>query len=523
MVPNRKTRRNRPFFITLFALAALSFSPDAAAATDRSDDIRAIVGDFLSNYQTQLDSTASRLVMDGEILVEKSDHYYAVTLPHIKIEDRDGSMLDIGMIAINAMPARTDGDWNMTIAMPTPIITYDENGDPAVTVRIGAQSFAGIYSPRLDNFYKFNAQYDQINVINHTNDLTIDLGRVTMVSDLTANNDDLWSGPTTLTVDNLHAYSDSQPGEIRANRISGQIDIGDYDHKAMAAYEENLMALEESVRSGDNPAASARHQAGTYNLFSDFWTQAFNDLSVRLAVKSLFSDSGERDDHPATTFSLEQGHIHLGLSGLRQNLAGIHTGLAFQGFSSDAVKETAIQDIEPQRFSLNISLNDIPLHDLVATGRETFKNTAHIAESPQLPMIQMAMTMPQMLSAAGSHMAIRDSYMRNDLYDIGLDAKVTANVEAALGAVGESRLTIAGMDRLLAALKTAGQSDALPEGKAAQLQQAATILTILQMVGQNETNDSGDAVRVYNVELNKQGQTLLNGTDMQALMQMTTP
>ena len=51
-----------------------------------------------------------------------------------------------------------------------------------------------------------------------------------------------------------------------------------------------------------------------------------------------------------------------------------------------------------------------------------------------------------------------------------------------------------------------------------KLQSTLSTLGILQLAGQQGKDAQGNPVRLYDFELNKQGQILLNGTDMALLM-----
>ena len=54
--------------------------------------------------------------------------------------------------------------------------------------------------------------------------------------------------------------------------------------------------------------------------------------------------------------------------------------------------------------------------------------------------------------------------------------------------------------------------------KKQDIQKNIKSLTVLEIAGQQATNDKGQPVRTYKFTLDEQGQTLMNGSDIKALI-----
>ena len=146
----------RPITAAAILLAALGVASPARAQTSDGDvqKLEGIFTQLLEQYKALTEANGAELVEEGNILVEPSDHYYAITLPHLTVQQKDGAYTDIGMIAVNALPGDAAGQWKMTMAVPTPIIHYDSKKNPVVSVNIGQQNFAGVWYEKFRNFIR---------------------------------------------------------------------------------------------------------------------------------------------------------------------------------------------------------------------------------------------------------------------------------------------------------------------------------------------------------------------------------
>ena len=87
-------------------------------------------------------------------------------------------------------------------------------------------------------------------------------------------------------------------------------------------------------------------------------------------------------------------------------------------------------------------------------------------------------------------------------------------------AVGNMRLEISGMDRLIELTQQQLKDKSLGDARRKALQESLVLVTIFQTIGQNAEGKDGKKTRVYDFVLAKDGKLTLNGTDLSAIQAM---
>lgn len=234
--------------LTVFALFALLVAPLAMAQTQApiavpNADVRAQVlkdqiEGFLENQKLMAAKNNCKLETLGEVTVEQGQGYYAITLPSITYTDAKGIRSEIGMIAINASPDTEDDGWKISLALPTPINSYDTTGAAIARTDIGTQNASGLWNERLGHFTSVNARFGnvQINDLVHQNTVTV--GELAFFSSMEEQDEGMWTGSAQATLSNISHFNSASTVKVAVPKIAFSTNVSDRASKYVLNKEE---------------------------------------------------------------------------------------------------------------------------------------------------------------------------------------------------------------------------------------------------------------------------------------------
>ena len=199
--------------LALFAFVALLFTPSLSMAqadpmAARVQTLKGQIEGFLENQKSMALKNGCKLDTKGDVTVEKANGYYAFTLPHITYTDSKGIRSEIGMVAVNAVPEGAH-DWKISLALPTPIVSYNNAGAEQFKTDIGGQNASGIWNEKLGHFTSVNGNYTNIQLNNLMDQSTITVGALNLTSSLTERDPEAYTGTARATLDNISLYEAS--------------------------------------------------------------------------------------------------------------------------------------------------------------------------------------------------------------------------------------------------------------------------------------------------------------------------
>lgn len=151
---------------TLYILAFLLLFQSQAMANPLNETVakrlKAQFSTLINDQKERLLKTETRLETQGEISVEQTDSYYAVTLPAISIVDVSGMTTKIGLIAVNAVPTDNTDQWRVSVSIPSPILQTNENGDVLTRLDIGTQQIGGVWNGASGEFLKLSGKFNDV-------------------------------------------------------------------------------------------------------------------------------------------------------------------------------------------------------------------------------------------------------------------------------------------------------------------------------------------------------------------------
>ncbi len=509
-----------PSFMTFILILVISLPAFAGTiGPEGQKRLEAVFGKLLDQYKKTAETNGAKLMTEGSILVEPSETYYAITLPHITVKQPDGSYTEIGMISVNALPGDAPDRWNMTVALPTPIIHYDAMKKPLVTTTFGGQNFAGVWNEKFSNFTRLNAHYGNIEIRDHAEQTRILIPEAKLVYDMQETKPGLWSGPADFKLSDLQVYFDKDGSTARIGEVALKSKIEDYSLETAVAYQEKMNAIVESLEGGDAPSASPQSMMGYYNLIFDLMS-SWSNFDCNLSVKNVALTRPAIPGSPPGLLKIANAAFGYGMAGIRSGNADLKLNFSYDGLAF-APLPANYSNAAPDHLSLSLGVNKLPFREMVEMGRSSLQSVIDNPAMGELAWLQVIATMPQLLTQARTNIALGKSSIGNEHYDVAADGVLTANMQATMGATGALNARIYGIDNLIAAMNAAAADPKIDEAKKKSIQDTLATLAIVKMAGQMDKDDKGRDIRTYKLELNQQGQAMLNGTDLNMLMQAT--
>lgn len=472
--------KNITALIAVFLLA-LTWTQTARAqetSDEQAQRLQAVFQQLLTERQEKIAADTKHprtLELEGDVTVETAETHYAITLPRMSIKYQDGSHIDIGIIALNASPYDKPGEHKMTMAVPTPILGFDANGNETMRIRIGQQKAAGIWDEILQNFTKLDAVYKDIHISMNNDAATIDIPEFRANYNLNQTDTGRWSGPIQFDLLNMSMNSAYSKTRLSLGALSIQSNLDEFSAEA----------LRPGPKEGAIPDLKFADGA---------------DLSI--AIKNLDIAKNTQSDTPET---LSIGDADIGFS-FDDALTGVidaNFDMNFNGLKASNVPDDLI-GLLPQNGKLALTHHNIPLGQI----GEALSNTGN----GEFKMLGLAMLLkvPALFAQAGSYIELSESNINNVNYDINMNSIIRSDMTAANSFTAESTLKFAGLDKVLSMAQVAG-TDLNSSVYAKPMRTLARYLERLKPVARIQTDEKWGFVHIFDLKMTQDGQFTING------------
>lgn len=506
--------------LTIFVVFAAVFSIISlnAHGQDNSPESRLenVFRDLLERQAEEAESRNAKLVTEGDIMVEDAGSYYAVTLPHISLEYPEGGRFEIGIIAINAIPGE-DKTIKMTVALPTPMTAFNPDGEAVMAASIGRQNLSGIWHEDMRSFTKLKAKYSDIRMQSLEDSTAVLMPKAEAVINLEQNEGGNWSGPLTLDIRELQTFSETGEAVATFGHIGLNSSVFDYSLDTVMKHEDNMRALTESLQSGDSPSTSSQHITAIYKLVTDVMMNAWDGFENTITVSDMDINVPAKGNEPAEHVTLDQGGFSFDMTGFRDNNVAMRIAFSYEGLSVEPVPED-FSATTPTDMNFDFNITNVPFSEIVGLGETTIDAGTKNPQMAQMIGLQALMSIPQLITEAGTKLSIDNSYAGNESYNVLVNGALTADLKAALGATGESTIEVRGLETLIDAYKAQLDDPDITEAEEKVIKDNLKKISTLQLIGQQAEDDQGRAIRSYKFELGQDGKATLNGTNVQDIM-----
>lgn len=504
------------FIFTAFFIFFAATAPVAHAALDDAgaQKLKTLFEGLISQYKSTAAPDGMGYVFDGDVIVEPADTYYAVTLPHIKINYPEGDVFEVGILSINATPHTKDGQWKMTMASPSPMIMFDKDRNHIMRVNLGGQQAVGIWDEALKNFAKLDATYNNVSVESSDPGYTMKIGNVEIRYDLNQDDAGRWSGPTYMTAKNLNLDAPEDKLKLNIASLQARVDLDQYDAAKIHSYKETLKQLRDKAHTMEQPTLT--NQAEMTSTILDGIFKSGNGFKSQYGISGLSMEFPDKKSGTPVKLALKEGLFSFDLLGLLNASATMQTRLKYSDLDVQSAQNVP-EDLHPENMNIDLKFINLPLKDIATAAQTAISATSSAPENLPLAGISVAMRIPGMMGQAGTALEIRDNFISNDDYNITFEGDARADAAAAKFATSELKTRFQGLDKVLAKSQVLGAN---PDNKSADYyKQLSANLEVLKSVAKIETGDNGEFIHVFDTVLNKEGQTLINGVSMMELMQ----
>lgn len=523
----------RKIFIPFMALAVF-MSPVAAYAQKPVSDeglaqVKQVVDDALKFEREVAAKSGSGLKLSADPQITNKGSYYEVRLPDVSYNYPSIGVIDIGTIVLNVTHGKTDNEYLASMAVQ-PTMTFTADDGEKLVMNIGGQKFAMAWQAHLRSPTRVDAEYKDIKLKADGKDkFDALIANTRIVANLQENSDGTWSGPietemTDISAD-LPASETAGAAKIKLARFYNK---SDYDSLDLALALSSKKKVEEMVRGAGGKNIEDTELALTTML--EDGASFFGGTKSEVIVKGFSADvaalppkEGQTPEQPRSLRLAEFNSV-VEMKGLKSDKGNIAAQVAVKDLVANNVVDPEAAGYLPQNANVEIYLDDMPLQSLykafaglliqgtraakMAEEAEARGQPSNMKRHHESQVMAAAFAIPQMLTSAGSKVAVRNTFMRAPDLTTEIFGEFKAVPGAAKIGVGEMTMNIFGLDELLKKLETSNTR---------QGRKAVQGLSFLQVLGQQDTKD-GKPVRKYVFAVTAEGRMTLNGADIGGLM-----
>lgn len=516
--------------LSLLALAhpqVAKAQADAAGAEKLRATIQSMI-DLQQRFDGAQVNTGSKVVYEGDIIIEPSGNFYSVTLPHLKYEYMGIMTFDVGKIAINASPHK-DGQWKMTIATPTPMVLFAEDGTKSFEINIGGQSLAGIWDDKLMNFAKIDAKYSNITIGTPDSPDFIKIPEISIRYDFDKNAEGLWSGPGYISARDLTFTSTKNGSGASLSEIRYDFKMHDYNPAVMTEFYdaiEKIITLSDKSKKAvpadlNDPQAMEAYKTrleetqkevmAASGTFADVIGKIGDGFDSQYTIKGFKTYSPKATGEGNDSISFDEASFGFDISGLASDTMGMAMRFGYENFSMIPAPAN-LDSFVPTTLNFDINISKIPFQQLIQIAKDSIQQVAENPAAGQGIGLGLMFKLPQVLSQAGVQVDIENNYIGNDIYRAVHNGQMKADPSSISGFSGTGSFVFSGIDAL--SNKITAKMETADEKQKTQLFQSKSAIDQIKMFAKVETDENGKNKYIMNYELSPAGQLLINEQDM---------
>lgn len=480
----------KPLILSLLTFCTFTYAQPLSAqeiTAEGAAELKTIFEQMLDQKQAEVSENTTRpreLKLEGEVVVEPLDTYYAITLPSVSLQYDNGTRTDIGIMALNAVPFEGDERYKMSFSVPSPIINYDATGGERSRFSIGGQKGAGIWNKNIFQFEKLDATLTDTLVTATTDNSSVIIPEMKAVYDLN-NEGDRWTGPMHFEAKNIQIENPQESLKVNLGTLKMLMDVDQLTTEALASL--NLASPE---------------------ALEDF--KAADGIDLRFSLAGL-QGSKIGDDGASEEFALGNATFGFNVDGVLGDFAEIGFDFSFDGFQTNMMEGDGAE-LFPKSASFGIAQKNIPVNEITELAQNLPKG------DPQAMMMPLMFSLPAILSEAGSYIEVKQTHARNHNYDATLDTVVRADSTAASMATAEGTLRFAGLEKVLSLLQVAASDTDKEPAELRSIRNFARNLEALKPYGRQEADPNFGFVHIFDLALDKTGAFTINGQDAMGLV-----
>ncbi|HET6619710.1 MAG TPA: hypothetical protein VFG64_07195 [Dongiaceae bacterium] len=487
----------------------------ALAGCDKGPDTAQTAAELKSGVEAQLarleGPAAQKVISHAAVNVTaQQDGAYLVSIEGLKVQPAPEGYLDIGTISYLAKPKDETSYEVSGLKMPETMPFKGPDGKERGKLTVTTKAFSGLWLKELGAFQKLDAEFSDIAATDDSaGDMRVADAKVT--SELTDKGGGVFDAVGNLVLSGFTA-KDTGGGvfAIAESRLDGKYDsmkLADYQ-AALAKYQELALKQVGLAEQGTGnpaqpPALSPDEQKAMSEAISTM-AGSIKGGDFKIALTGLkYTENGQ---DPFTLGALTLG---TNIDGINQDKASLGFDIAHQDLAvaTEATASPVAQATLPKSGNLSLKVTGVPSKDIVKVLADNLPGmTSSDMSMAEANATAMLVALQAVFQASGARIEVAPSQLVAQLTDLKADGSFDVSPQAAFGIVGGVNIAIRGMDDLLAlAQKTPDDIDA---------QQAISSVGMLQQYSAREQGADGKPVDKFKIEVNEQGQFLVNGKPM---------
>jgi len=462
--------------------ALLPPSPEGAAEILRQID--AVIALSIAPYGKD----AAYHWTEGQPSAVPAGDGYDVTVPGLNMTFPKDAGMTMGPMSFRVVP-QADGTLSLEGTPPTIFSHRDpEFGEIAGSFADG--HFSGVWSPEYQIFYNFDLKATDGKATVGDDKDTVTVGTLTMHQ---APADDE-SGPvrsliSALTVEKITFADAAGLSQASLDKAAMKASVLRFDLTKLAAFRElTAHAQPEALKEDEILAAM---------------TKMFGGFEVNLAANGLRVHVPEEKED----VSIEKAGLTVGADGFDKPFADMRFLLSAAGVAGPIPAD--LKALVPEDAAVSVAFDHLP-SDALSSLEKSSDHGEEVLDGDDF-----ADALLPVLQKAGSKIVVDGTHIDSPKAAVSAIGGVGFVPGAVHGVAGKVTVSMRGIKAVIEELKKRpggmSRSDAI---------EAQGMLSVLQMMGQQEKDDQGRDVRVFNIELKKDGKLMMNGTDMSMLANM---
>ncbi|MEQ8656416.1 MAG: hypothetical protein RIC24_03800 [Hyphomicrobiales bacterium] len=488
----------------LLASGALGQTVDEAGADALEAQVPAVL-DFLFQSAPNV-----RFEFEGEVEAIPDGDSYDVSIPAVTIDSNGDAQIAVPAFAVEVTPQdngwqRAQWDFPGSIVVTNPRDSGDR-ADITFSSDENDMTFAPEYSMALQADVGLSDM--SVTVQGHDGDITVGRLNMTVDTEPSGAGEHSFNSETAAILENLRIDIPTEEVLLRVEAVELEGTSARQQLDLFAGLQQRVQGLDpESEEFLTGFVEVLRDNAG------EKW---IGDASYSMALNGL-------------SFTIEDVSGSLGAFGLSMTATDLDAPAAQLGFVVD-VQDIATTDVPPQfaqliptRAAFDLLAVDAPIEALsdrlygylgdAPSDEELFGPKGRRAGVGN-PVTNLQDIDPMeflgILMGSEIEVLLQNFFVEADIGYVAAEGTIQPDAEAALQATADLDLQIAGLPEMIAFAQQMG-------GEAAD---GAAFVSVLAAMGRDATDDDGRDIKEFDLELTQDGQVLLNGNDMSAMVGM---
>lgn len=469
--------------VALTAWAAPASAQDAAAEFRQA--IESALGSVATRTSNQVQARTSRPIevrMDGGVAT--------ATLPDLMVGPPGGREgLLVGTVTVTRREV-APGRMRYEAQLPREMKVQAPNGRNT-TVANGGGQFAAVVDPQSGLMHELNVRVENLAVRPDGRPGSLTIGLFEIASAINQGADGLAQSPARIALRNL----DFRHEDGRQALQIGEITVAGNGQGFRVADLERLRTAFDEAQRGPQAQMMGRMIEALFNF-------PFAELSGEVAVAGITFNDGQSG--PA--FQLARASLGEALGPLHQEETRLALRYSHEGL---VIRQGMVpyQQYVPSQVTIELAADKLP-----AAALKQALTTGLRVGPDGMPTQLSGEATAQLLAAAfrsGATLRMAPIQFASQALGVTLNGSIAANNSSPLQAVAAGELVIRGLEAIQ---REFGGGNANQQGS------PAAMIAMLTALGQQGTGSDGQPTRSYRIELNEQGQLMLNGSDMTALL-----